>query len=91
MWWKAVLVMSGIVLLAGCNVMPVKYSDGTHWAILENPLGNKSIDVEMEEGTVTAEGLSSYISGFTISGKNLHYTSIPVMGCSTTRKSNRTN
>ena len=69
------LLMIAVVLLAGCNVLPVHYSDQAHWALIENPVSQKCIEAHIGEGSIGSVGLMSFFSGVNLEGKDLTYKS----------------
>jgi len=64
-----------ILSLTACNVLPVQYQDGAHWAMLENPLSQKCVEARVDEGTIEMTGLMTYLQGLTVTGKGIDYKS----------------
>jgi len=67
------------VLLTGCHVLPVEYESGANWALTENPLSDKCVCAQAEDGEISVGGLASFISDVSIQGKKIKYMSVGTM------------
>ena len=74
-----------VVLLAGCNVLPVQY-EGGHWALLENPLAQKCVELSIDDGSFEVGGLVSLMSNVSMKGKGIHYRSYGKMCADESKK-----
>ncbi len=61
-----------VIVLGGCNVLPVSQD---HWALLENPVSHKCIEISCKGCKVEVTGMVAWMSGLTVKGNDVTYKS----------------
>ena len=81
---KFTMLVIGLLLTLGCNVMTVHHADGGRFAILENPFLDKCVEVKIGDGQIEITGIAAWMVGLKLDGKDIHYRSW-VEGCHETQ------